>query len=595
MKSFFLYGLLAILFCLPVAQAGCDPKVWALLSQQVPTYRDFEAFLKQVKENRIRLNPQEIETLNQRLKAMLEAGLPTRDLKYLLANLNPLLQKKPTILAGSTQNLLERELVDSLPQFDAMALAITARTLALLPRRPSGELVEIWLELAEKKISGFKPQELANSLWALAKLGEDLPGSFLRAWSQAATRNISAFNSQELSNSLWAFATLGEKPPASFLSAWTQTATRNISAFNSQDLSNSLWAFATLGEKPPASFLSVWTQTATRNISAFDPQNLSNSLWAFATLGEKPPASFLSAWAEAATRNIPTFNPQDLSNSLWTFATLGEKPPASFLSAWAEAATRNIPTFNPQDLSNTLWAFATLGEKPPASFLSAWTEAATRNIPTFNPQDLSNSLWAFATLGEKPPASFLSAWTEAATRNIPTFNPQDLSNSLWALTQLDPSRLPAILQTANASLNRHSFSPPDKRQLSFVFAYAKHVLKVSNFPDLSFSLPKPDFTITPIQRTTAQRFEAAGLEVQMEHIIPELHTTVDLYLPAHKIIVELDGAQHYQLDAQGKRVLVLQDQRRDEVLKAMGYTVIRIPNDQADVEVRRLLEQLGGR
>ena len=57
----------------------------------------------------------------------------------------------------------------------------------------------------------FSRQHLANSLWAMATL-EMLPsGRLLAAVAEAMKERASDCNPQEISNTVWAFAKLGEK------------------------------------------------------------------------------------------------------------------------------------------------------------------------------------------------------------------------------------------------------------------------------------------------------------------------------------------------------------------------------------------------
>ena len=49
---------------------------------------------------------------------------------------------------------------------------------------------------------------------------------------------------------------------------------------------------------------------------------------------------------------------------------------------------------------------------------------------------------------------------------------------------------------------------------------------------------------------------------------------VDFYCADKKLIIELDGAQHFT--EEGK----LSDKERDSDLKSLGYTVLRCPNSE---------------
>ncbi len=55
------------------------------------------------------------------------------------------------------------------------------------------------------------------------------------------------FKSQELANTAWAFATVGQSDEKLFV-VLARAVERRVSEFNTQDLANTAWAFATLGQ-----------------------------------------------------------------------------------------------------------------------------------------------------------------------------------------------------------------------------------------------------------------------------------------------------------------------------------------------------------
>jgi very-short-patch-repair endonuclease len=59
---------------------------------------------------------------------------------------------------------------------------------------------------------------------------------------------------------------------------------------------------------------------------------------------------------------------------------------------------------------------------------------------------------------------------------------------------------------------------------------------------------------------------------------------VDFYVPAAALVIELDGGVHRgQADA---------DKERDEVLRALGLEVVRIPNEALEANLERVIERL---
>ncbi len=67
---------------------------------------------------------------------------------------------------------------------------------------------------------------------------------------------------------------------------------------------------------------------------------------------------------------------------------------------------------------------------------------------------------------------------------------------------------------------------------------------------------------------------------------PLLNYIVDFYCPKAKLIIELDGSQHYELDYQEK------DRLRDAELNSLGFTVMRFSNDEVYFEIEAVVEQI---
>ena len=68
------------------------------------------------------------------------------------------------------------------------------------------------------------------------------------AIAKEAERRLDQFNAQQLANTAWAFATVGQKDEQLF-KALAKMAERRLDEFNAQGLANTAWAFATVGQK----------------------------------------------------------------------------------------------------------------------------------------------------------------------------------------------------------------------------------------------------------------------------------------------------------------------------------------------------------
>ena len=62
---------------------------------------------------------------------------------------------------------------------------------------------------AEQRVGDFTLQELANTAWAFATVGQS-DAQLFTALAREAERRVVDFNPQELANTAWAFATLSQ-------------------------------------------------------------------------------------------------------------------------------------------------------------------------------------------------------------------------------------------------------------------------------------------------------------------------------------------------------------------------------------------------
>lgn len=84
------------------------------------------------------------------------------------------------------------------------------------------------------KRAGFNPQNVANMVWAFAKLEYEPRCPLLSTLAEEATAKLTEFNSQNVSNMLWAFAKFVFIPSKQLLDAAVTKISRNIEQFNPQ-------------------------------------------------------------------------------------------------------------------------------------------------------------------------------------------------------------------------------------------------------------------------------------------------------------------------------------------------------------------------
>jgi very-short-patch-repair endonuclease len=75
-------------------------------------------------------------------------------------------------------------------------------------------------------------------------------------------------------------------------------------------------------------------------------------------------------------------------------------------------------------------------------------------------------------------------------------------------------------------------------------------------------------------------------DVQFYRQKPLLNFIVDFYCPAARLVVELDGGQHFDILEKGK------DAARDMALGALGLMVLRFDNRQVLLETQAVLQEI---
>lgn len=143
----------------------------------------------------------------------------------------------------------------------------------------------------------FKPQELSNTAYAVAKLlskkkdleeGEEKAAIvILRNVAMEVTKRAGDFKTQELSNTLWAFATLGFGSSASSTFSEIAASLNDYVILSSDDPEGD--------ERIVRQATDAILQVAVPQINRFKSQELNNLAWALARLGRKDSTAVLEA------------------------------------------------------------------------------------------------------------------------------------------------------------------------------------------------------------------------------------------------------------------------------------------------------------
>ncbi|MBO9497157.1 DUF1601 domain-containing protein [Thalassotalea sp. G20_0] len=431
----------------------------------------------------------------------------------------------------------------------------------------------------------FKPQEIANLLWAIAKLvdnGQERTPELNEAVA-ALLPHVSAqkdqFIPQHIANLLWAMAKLvdngQERTPE--LNEAVAALLPHVSAqkdqFIPQHIANLLWAMAKgvdngqertpeFNEAVAALLAHVNTQKAD-----FAPQGIANLLWAMAKLldnGQERTPEFNEALAALLPHvNVQKdqFNPQNIANLLWAMAKLVDNGQEQ-TPGLNEAVTALLPLVNvqqnrfiPQHIASLLWAMAKLVDNGEStSRLNEAVAALLRQVniqkANFKPKEIANLLWATAKLGEFVELNLVTSMFESLVYRIsenPKLSQQDILMSLWgvmvccARLSLDSNNNNGLEKHMDDLFIRLENKSPDneegQRTIATVASWLGRPCPFAPHYHANVSKRQSDF------RNQLQSC-IPSLRILEEKSLNSL-PPVDLLLPDHNMVIEVQGPSHY--------------------------------------------------
>jgi len=178
-------------------------------------------------------------------------------------------------------------------KFDEIHVSTAANKLAKLTARRhtitlSKSQRDSVLLLLEERLHDFESisaRPVANLLWSCAKLGyDDGNHSMVHYLSDQVPRVVDDFKPQELANTVWAWATMRHQPSDKVLIALERRVLACVDDFDPQNLANTVWAWATMRHQPSADALAALERRMLACVDDFNPQELTNTSWAVAML-----------------------------------------------------------------------------------------------------------------------------------------------------------------------------------------------------------------------------------------------------------------------------------------------------------------------
>ncbi|MGI2029598.1 DUF1601 domain-containing protein [Endozoicomonas acroporae] len=480
------------------------------------------------------------------------------------------------------------------------------------------EAVAALLPHVNAQKANFKPQEIANLLCAMAKLvnnGQEQTPEFkqtVAALLLLVNVQKTNFKPQEITNLLWAMAKLvnnGQEQTPGFkqtVAALLLFVNAQKTNFKPQEIANLLWAIAKLvdngQEQTPelkeavAALLFLVNAQKTN----FQPQGITNLLWAMAKMVDNGKER-TTVFNEAVVGLLPqvnaqkaNFTPQGIANLLWAMGKLldnGQERTTEFNEAVLGLLPHVNPqraNFKPQEIVNLLWAMAKLvdsGQEQTPELNEAVTvllHHVNAQKDQFTSQGIANLLWAMAKIGELIELNVVTSTFESLVYRIsnnPQLSQPDISMSLWGV-MVCCARLSLASNTNNINvLEKHmndlftrleNTFPDNERDQSILAQAAvwlgRTCAVVPHYPT-NISKTQVDF------RDQLQSC-IPSLRIEEEKSLNSL-PPVDLLLPDHKLVIEVQGPFHYVggdfKTRKGSTLLKI------ALLQKSGFEVIEIP------------------
>ena len=226
---------------------------------------------------------------------------------------------------------------------------------------------------ATAKIRRFQPQELANTLWGLAKIGAlngggsngagchgggshgtgshgagshgagshgggSNGGGSHRGGSHRGRSNRRGCSDETDGGLCEKIEVLLDEASLALTVEEAARGSLCLNGFKSQEVSNLAWAYAKMAHPAPALFAKIAARVEARS-HEFGPQAAANLAWAFTKVEYTAPWLFDTLAARASAR-LGDFNAQELANMAWAFARARHFAPAFFEGLAGEVESR---------------------------------------------------------------------------------------------------------------------------------------------------------------------------------------------------------------------------------------------------------------
>lgn len=383
------------------------------------------------------------------------------------------------------------------PGSAAMRLPVSQTSQQPASNAPATRLLDALLQDMLGVMHRLQPRQLANCLWALAKLGHAPSAQWLSRCLASVARQLDGFEPQHLSNTAYALALRPEwleqvQGRSQLVEKLFAAAQGKLSAFKPQELANLLYAAAQMHSTRPlnpgsacARCVFVAAQAARARASELRSQEVANIVWAVAVLSGKPglvgqgQEQPLPSQVSGQARGTPgargrgphgTPPGQHLAQQVHGSRTAQPLMPVPS-SAWLIVMLRRLEATHKDmaasGLAAVLLSLGWLGARPRRTWVRGLLQGALPLLSIASPSELCSMSLGLAYMGYKPAPEWAAVWWSSFASQLPTMRPQSLANGCWAMGRLrqQPTAHVAARLLVAAAQRMDAFSAGDLAQL----------------------------------------------------------------------------------------------------------------------------------
>jgi len=379
---------------------------------------------------------------------------------------------------SSVYPVWRQKILDILPSLAADEMSTITNALGRLLYFPDQRFVDTLIRAASR-ITEWKPQLLANTLYGICRMEGKVSSEDLSHFARIARSQLSDFNAQDLAMTISALGRLGCHPGVEIFDAMRGRMKEISHEFSSEGLSMSLMGWGLVGYHPGEEFLGDYYTWLMRHTKTIKGSDLVEALAGLTRIQAPPPQALVDWSLKVLMRGqmerlkagelgvllhwITTFKldpgedfcnfaircmlkrwndltPTAMATILTGLGRLDAAVPLEVLDKMRDMILYQLKGFNSQEISNILTAISRLRYDPGQAFFGAISQLVGERMDQFSIQGVTNILNGLAKAGYDPPKRFWTKLCSSLSRFEDDFNLFEACAFLWSLVALNSRR-----------------------------------------------------------------------------------------------------------------------------------------------------------